>query len=345
MNCHNNTYHIIPEFGSSRPDINLAKYTTHVRFDIQSFQDPSEALNLPPSGQSSETNKAFQQFLNASLARGTWAKYQSGYKTFREFETAHQMKPTWPVSQQTIRAFAAWCCSTRKLSPNSTRSYIAAVKFVHSLKGIKAPDFYADPILNAILKGATKVKNATNPRSSTRRIITIPLLLTIGHRIANSDWSDMSKQVLWTAATTAFFTSARLGELLAPQETAHDPTSTLLWSDVAESSKESFLLRLKQPKSGEPCEFLDVFPFEDFQCCPVAALRTLKQMKIENGTFQTDSPVFSFGSGTNLTKEKFNTLLSQLLEDLKKPGNTISAHSFRAGIPSLAGHFPRSGNK
>ncbi len=121
---------------------------------------------------------------------------------------------------------------------------------------------------------------------------------------------------------------------------SHDPSTTLLWSDVAESSSDSFLLRLRQPKSGEPCEFLDIFPFEGFNCCPVQALRTLKVMHTEQGSYHPNNPVFSFGPGRNLTKGKLNAILSSLLTDLCSSGNTITGHSFRAGIPSLLATFP-----
>ena len=63
-------------------------------------------------------------------------------------------------------------------------------------------------------------------------MVTFPLLLTIGHRIAGSGWDLISRQTVWAACTTAFFSSACLGELLSYCAHAHDPSADLLWRDV-----------------------------------------------------------------------------------------------------------------
>jgi hypothetical protein len=111
------------------------------------------------------------------------------------------------------------------------------------------------------------------------------------------------KHVVWTACTVAFFSSARLGELLASAMYKHDPTADLLWSDVNFPTPDSVLIMLKcAKKSGEiPGEFLDLFPFLGFDCCPVASLRKLLQLQQDAGTYSPDLPCFRFASGKNLT--------------------------------------------
>ena len=75
--------------------------------------------------------------------------------------------------------------------------------------------------------------------------------------------------------------------------------------------------------------------------CPVLALKTLKALQKEEGMYDGSNPVFRFGNGSNLTQSQFNQILSSLLPDLCKKGeNTISCHSFRAGIPSTLSLFP-----
>jgi len=132
-----------------------------------------------------------------------------------------------------------------------------------------------------------------------------------------------------------------MGEVLAKGEFTHAPDSDLTWQDVRESSDTSLLLRIKQPKSGEICEFVDLFPFPGFQCCPVAALRALKKKQIMAGIFENDMPVFRFATKKNLTQGQFNKTLASLLADFCANGeNSISCHSFRAGIPSTLSLFP-----
>jgi hypothetical protein len=212
---------------------------------------------------------------------------------------------------------------------------------MHILKGLPAPNYHDDPLISSILKGAIRLAQAAPAKTGTRRVVTFPLLLLIGQRIGKSNWSALSKQVIWAAATTAFFASARLGELLAPEETRHDPSTTLTWHDVRITSSSSLLIRLKFPKSGEQCEFLDIFQFPGYQCCPVQALHHLKVLQKQAGVLQAAAPVFRFGSGANLTQAKLNSALMSLLPDLCAPGtDAISCHSFRAGIPSLLSTHP-----
>ena len=173
-------------------------------------------------------------------------------------------------------------------------------------------------------------------------MVTFPLLLTIGHRIAGSGWDPISRQTVWAACTTAFFSSARLGELLLYRAYAHDPSADLLWRDVLFHSPTAVLIQLKSPKSAAPTgKFLDLFTFSGYHCCPVLALKALWRLHSEAGLACLDAPVFCFRSGHNLTPANLNELLAALLTDICSPGvKTITCHSFRAGIPSILSLFP-----
>jgi hypothetical protein len=211
---------------------------------------------------------------------------------------------------------------------------------VHTLRGFNCEYISKDATISLLLTGVSKI-GLSQPSSNTRRVVTIPLLITIGSRIARSPWDPLTKQVIWCAATTSFFGSLRLGEILAPSETDHSSVSDLTWNDVKASSPSSILIRIKQPKSGEKEEYVDLFPFPTHDLCPVAALKNLKKKQINAGIYDKNSPVFRFGSGKNLTMSHFNYVLSELLSDMCQPGiSKITCHSFRAGIPSTISLFP-----
>ena len=163
-------------------------------------------------------------------------------------------------------------------------------------------------------------------RLSTRRVVTLPLL---GHCLASAGWEPLSRQVVWAACTTAFFSSTRLGKLLASSPTSHDPSADLLWRDVIFHSPSAILLGLKSPKSADPRgEFLDLFLFPGHNCCPVKTLRSLWNKHVAAGLASLDAPVFRFLSGKNLTPSHLNSILADLLPNLCVPGvNTISCHS------------------
>ena len=207
----------------------------------------------------------------------------------------------------------------------------------HTLKGLSHQHMQVDLLLPLILRG---VGNLQPVRQNKRRVMTFPLLLILGQKIAETSWTPLQKQVIWAASTTAFFASARMGELLAKGEFSHSE-SDLIWKDVKESSTTSVLIRIKQPKSGSAFEFVDLFSFTGFQCCPVAALRSLKQKQLDAHMDHEDLPVFRFSSGRNLTMPKMNKALKFLFSDLcKDEMDVISCHSFRAGIPSTLSLFP-----
>ncbi len=262
------------------------------------------------------------------------------FVTFACFEADSRKTFPWPIAPTVCRAFIVWCSQCRGLSHSTIKSYISALKFVHNLRGFSADHITSDFTITLLLKGASKI-TLSAPVNNTRRVVTFPLLITLGSRIARTDWDPLAKQVIWCAATTAFFGSLRLGEILASTETNHSPVSDLTWNDVRASSPTSILIRIKQPKSGEKEEFVDLFPFPTHDCCPVAALKHLKKLQLQAGIYDEAAPDFKFGSGKNLTMNQFNRTLSDLLSDMCRPGiSTISCHSFRAGIPSTLSLFP-----
>jgi hypothetical protein len=297
---------------------------------------------LPESPATPHTTQAFADLIKASIAKSTWGKYQSGFNAFSCFEAAHCTSFDWPLSRSTCRAFAAWCHDARHLQPSSIKAYLAALKFIHTLKGLNCDHLSNDPTMSLLLKGSTHLANLNPLHSSTRRVVTFPLLLTIGHNIAASAWDPLSKQVIFSACTTAFFASTRMGEILACEEKNFDPSSNLTWQDVLFTSSGSIILRLKQPKSGEKeGEFVDLFPFPGYHCCPVKAIKLLASLQKQAGIYQQDLPVFRFPSGLYLTPSHFNSVLAVLLKDICTPGiSSISCHSFRAGIPSTLSMFP-----
>jgi hypothetical protein len=319
----------------------LNKYTSIHRYNLQNIPTASRALGDQDFAKAGVSEEHYHSLINSSIAKSTWEKYSSALNTFSCFEAACCKTFSWPLSVETCRAFIIWCHQSRKLQTSTIKSYLSGIKFIHTLKNLHSSHITDDLLIPLLLRGVSHVNAVSNPHNNTRRVVTFPLLLQLGHRIANTTWSPLTKQVVWSASTTGFFASTRMGEILAKGEHTHAPDSDLTWTDVRESSSTSLLIRIKQPKSGENCEFVDLFPFPGFQCCPVAALRALKKKQILAGSFDESLPVFRFDTGKNLTQSQLNRTLQDLLSDLCTPGqNTISCHSFRAGIPSTLSLFP-----
>jgi hypothetical protein len=313
------------------------KYATTSRFPAQDLLNPNDALKDYSSPEKCET---YKQLMNVSLAKSTWQKYSSALNAFSCFEADNRKVSVWPLPLHVCRAFVIWCYQARKLSSATIKTYLAGLKCVHNLRGFPCDYITNDFVINRLVKGCERI--ALNiPSRNTRRVVTFPLLTNIGTRIAKSNWDPLTKQVFWAAATTAFFGSLRLGEILASTESNHSPLSDLTWADVKASSDDSILLRIKQPKSGEKAEYVDLFKFTGYNCCPVLALQNLQRKQVEAGVYDPSLPVFRFADSSNLTMHRFNKTLSTLLVDICVPGeSSISCHSFRAGIPSTLSLFP-----
>jgi len=147
---------------------------------------------------------------------------------------------------------------------------------------------------------------------------------------------------IWAACTVAFFTSARMGELLSEEEYNFDASATLTWSCVKFRKDGSILLHLRQPKSSnKEGDFLDLFEFKGHNVCPIKAINRLLLLQKKSAPVSLSSPVFTLPDGKFLTTKKLNKILRSLFSYICDPSkNSISCHSFRAGVPSVLNKFP-----
>ena len=169
----------------------------------------------------------------------------------------------------------------------------------------------------------------------------MPLLRYMGHRMARSGWEAETIQTIWTASLTAFFRTARMGELLSPTESWADPTCTLTVQYRKET--DSFLLHIRLAKMRYPeREFIDIFPFNQIKgMCPVAALKNRWHFQKTQGKGKPSDLVFTYPSGNFITLGNFNKVIRTLLEKLVDFNmDLITCHSFRACLPSLNSQYP-----
>ena len=173
----------------------------------------------------------------------------------------------------------------------------------------------------------------------------VHLLKILCDRIANLEWSDFSKQVVWTACTVCFYTLCRMGKLLAPNEKTFDAATSLKWENVKFIAEKEVLIFVPFTKTtGFKGCMLDVFPLSGEKTCPSAALSVLKEMAEKVGIFDPTKPVFAFRSGKFLTKAKLNMWLATILSDFVDENHKITGHSFRAAIPSSLASSPGKGS-
>jgi hypothetical protein len=296
---------------------------------------------LDESEKDSVLAENLKKLISMSLANSTWKKYNTGFHALLDFEKYENKHLAWPLSIETWRKFTVWCVTIRKISSSTVKSYFTSIILGHSLQNLQCQNPFDDKIISMTLNGAKNVTDLFSPKKNVRRVMTYSTLLILSHKIANSNWDKLSKQVFWTACTLAFYASLRLGEVCSAYCDRFDVNTTLVWKNVKFLNLNEVLLFLPYTKTGKCAgDFVDVFPTNDITC-PTMALRKLLSVQIEMKVFDMQKPVFMFSSGKLLTVRHFNQVVKDLLQDLYVPGeNQITAHSFRAGLPAFLNSMP-----
>ena len=280
-------------------------------------------------------------FINASYANSTWRKHNSAIASLNEFGAAKQCNIVWPLDLDTILAYVTWGLTEKKWAPATVKSYLSSIETVHKLKNLCVKNF-DNFLISAVIKGAENLRFSNCVMKPHRLAMSIQILKLLGHEISSSDWSINSKCVCWSACCVAFFGSLRLGEMLSNSERNFDPSCILRWEDVKFIGTESILLHIRLPKSrAQEGEFVDIFEYPKAGLCPVKLLKNLLVQAKNSDSFKCSDPVFMFNSGLLLSMDKFNSTIRSLLScHLGEESRLISAHSFRAGIPSIVAKFP-----
>ena len=224
----------------------------------------------------------------------------------------------------------------KTLKPNTVQSYLSSLASIHKLRDLDCDNFN-DYMLKSIFKGAENLAFYESMKKGARKVMTLPLLKILSHRLAVSEKCNLDKQVLWTAMTVAFYGSFRFGELLSMSHTSYNKGETLLWEDV-EFKKGCIIIHLKITKArSKGGDFVDLFQLEDPTYCPVKACEKLCKMTCK----KKDKPVFMLENSKLLTSALLNSTIFKLLNPvIGESAKMITGHSFRAALPSALANRP-----
>jgi hypothetical protein len=281
-----------------------------------------------------------KNLVTAAYADATWKKIFSAYNSFLKFCVAKNFNSSFPIDEYTLGSFIDWATFENRVSPSTISAYISHLRLIHKLKGISTVG--CDSFLcKTQIRGAENLQFYKEKSCNMKKVMTLPLLRILGHELANSNWTDHSKLVVWSTYTVAFMGSFRLGEILARSEKNFNAHETLLWTDVKFMKDGSIQIHNKIPKTRtKNGEYISLFPFPHFGCCPIAAISKLKSL-----SFNPNQPVFSFDNGTFLTRAKLNKLIFEHLSPhIGSEARFYSAKSFRAALPSALASNPHMAN-
>jgi hypothetical protein len=297
----------------------------------------SEALLMPGT---EDLVEKFENLMLSSSTNSTWKKHSSAWNSYLRFCNTYKISFTLPISIEKMRSYTTWAMTEGKLQASTVESYMSSLTLAHSLANKPCENFSKDRCITMLLKGAVNTHYLENDKYTNRLAMNIHLLRILSHRINETSWHPISKQVVWTASTVSFYSSCRMGELLSENKLCFDPNTTLKWKNINFLPEKEIVIHVPYTKTtGLKGATLNLF---NLQCatCPVAAMQTLNIMCKEENILNDEKPVFQFKTGINLTTKTMNSMLEKLLYDFTSEKQKLSCHSFRAAIPSAIAAHP-----
>lgn len=286
-------------------------------------------------------NKSSIDLIAMSKTSNSWKKNFSAWNAFSKFEQEHVKEFVWPLESSVITDFVIWCVSKNSLAPTTAKAYVSSIKLVHDILDLAFKGGDCKSKIAMLMKGADNIQKLVKIPSNERCSVTINMMNLLSHEICCANWSDVSKQVIWTACTTGFFGTVRMGEILSPNSKNFDRNTTFCWKNVIFKDNSEVILRIPFSKStGLSGKIVCLFKCSKLSFCPVESLIKLRKMYEKDNVMCPDKPVFMFSSGKFLTTEKLNKVLDSLLAKHLPQGVKISGHSFRAAIPTAVATHP-----
>jgi len=284
--------------------------------------------------------KNFEKLMLNSSTTSTWKKHNSAWNSYAKFCDNYNICFRLPISIENMRSYVTWATTVNNLQASTVESYMSSLNLAHTLANVHCTNFSKDRCITLLLKGATNTMHLHSEAKTLRLAMNIHLLRILSHRIYETDWHPISKQIVWTASTVSFYSSCRMGEILSESKTHYDPKTTLKWGDIIFLPENELIVQVPYTKTtGLMGSSLNLFSIE-CNTCPVAALQTLYSMCNKENMLSENKPVFQFKTGVNLTTKTMNTILDNLLQDFNNEKHKISCHSFRAAIPSVIASHP-----
>jgi hypothetical protein len=146
---------------------------------------------------------AARDLIGAAFTSSTWGKLKTALNCYLKFAQSRDIIVSYPFELENLANFTAWALTENGLKPSTVKSYLSALATIHKLRNVSDENF-SNYIIKTIIRGAENLALYDDYAKETRKVMTLPLLKLIGHEIACSDWSDISKQIFWTCSLMAF---------------------------------------------------------------------------------------------------------------------------------------------
>ena len=264
--------------------------------------------------------------LESTFATNSWKQLSSVAKKTKSLEVKYNLDLSFPWDLSQALNFTL-ACHEQKLKPSTIKVYISRVKSLHQM--LNQP-WHESHWLKLLLRG---ISNNKNPRTQTRRAMTVDLLRNFKEKLISSKLSLQKKRLVWLASTLLFNGCLRGAEIFCPTESTYSLSETLLSADVVLTkslinSKSYRILSVtlkntKESKGPSSC-VIELFENNQFYCPVNAYIKFVKLV----GLPEPDYPLLQLDN-KGLTINCFNKILKNVLGH---DAEFLSSHSFRAGL-------------
>jgi len=297
---------------------------------------PSSTLESPFSFEAGLAVKGMEGvvrgFIVQALAPSSRRTYTHGVDKFNQFCSLVNISTPYPLSTPTLCSFASYLASIN-LSPQTIKTYLAAVRFMHIYLGFPDPPS-SSPTLKLVQRGIARNYAVAQP-SPYRRLPLTPNIL----RGIRSLWLPrqyMHDTIMeWAAICTCFYGFFHLGEITSPTETIYDASIHLCFGDLAVddlSDPRILTLTLKQSKTDQLRSGANVcIAKTGTDLCPVAALLSYVAIRGDK-----PGPLFIYENGKFLTQARLISSIRLSLNQLGLNPADYCGHSLRIGAATSA---------
>ena len=281
-------------------------------------------------------------YLWHGLASSTRKTYSSGQRSYIDFVRVrppllHAPGQYLPATNQGI---LEWVTSLgdRALLPKTIKSYISSVRSLHVDAGLPF-ECCESPTVQRLVRG---IKRFYGERVRTPKLpVTLPILRKLTS--VSGDLSLRDNLNFDAAIKIAWSGFLRCGEFTVPDGHSFDPAVHLTRSSITfiPSIGEPTHIRLTLPSSKtdpfrKGVSILVAKALSEKEADSTCAVLALRRLFLQDPQPSSNSPLFTDGTGSPLSRNSFISLLKIRLAAIGLDQARYSGHSFRRGAATSA---------
>jgi hypothetical protein len=229
-----------PKGTRAHKNITNSKFTSQSLYRNNIFSASDLSNILPSTMQNGAWKKSVKQLTSLALSTNTWHKYSAAFQKFQKYLSDTEQSLSWPLQPVVLNGFVVWCKERDSLSPQSVKSYIFGLSKIQKFLGFKGIEL-AKSTTDDLLKGWSHgIKNVIHKKGK----MNLNILKKI-RKLAKNQFDKKTFLTIWAACSLAFFTSCRMGEILANLSSDNDDRGPLTWGDE-QCSRISLRIQLRK---------------------------------------------------------------------------------------------------